>query len=252
MELDEAIAHTIDILHADRAKQYGYDLYPPQVARAFVERQKSIRDAEREGKVRQVTPIFMDAAWELCRRGLVRPGVRTIDEQAVKETGYSLTEAGRAALPKIDAANILVMQPGSLAATFANYKQRFGDGFIQRSTEAIRCRDAEAWLACCAMAGAAAESILLALAIAKKGDEQLVLHAYGQRSGRQKVLNMVTGPLDVNHRNTLTTFTGIISLWRDEAAHGRATPLTTANADEALRQLLHMSQWVDKEWADLT
>jgi hypothetical protein len=102
------------------------------------------------------------------------------------------------------------------------------------------------------MAGAAAESILLALAIAKTGDESHVLKTYGHAGGRGKVLNMITGQLDQYRRNTLTTFTNIISLWRDDAAHGKATPLSTANADEALRQLLHMSQWVDREWANLT
>lgn len=123
---------------------------------------------------------------------------------------------------------------------------------MQRSSEAIRCRNAEAWLGCCAMAGAAAESILLALAIAKTGDEPLVIRTYAQSGGRRKVLNMITRQLDQNRRDTLTTFTNIISLWRDEAAHGKATPLSTANADEALRQLLHMSQWVNREWGNLT
>jgi hypothetical protein len=102
------------------------------------------------------------------------------------------------------------------------------------------------------MAGAAAESILLALAIAKTGDEPLVIRTYAQSGGRRKVLNMITRQLDQNRRDTLTTFTNIISLWRDEAAHGKATPLSTANADEALRQLLHMSQWVNREWGNLT
>jgi hypothetical protein len=101
------------------------------------------------------------------------------------------------------------------------------------------------------MAGAAAESILLALAIAKTNDEALVVSSYGQSGGRRKVLNLIVGQLDQHRRVTLTTLTNIISLWRDEAAHGRATPLDTANADEALRQLLHMSQWVNREWANL-
>jgi hypothetical protein len=102
------------------------------------------------------------------------------------------------------------------------------------------------------MAGAAGEAILLALAIAKTNDELMVLRTYGYASGRRQVLNMIVGQADQARRDTLTTFTGIISLWRDEAAHGRASPLGTANADEALRQLLHMSQWVDREWAALT
>jgi hypothetical protein len=54
-----------------------------------------------------------------------------------------------------------------------------------------------------------------------------------------------------NIRDSLTTFSGIITLWRDDAAHGRASPLNTANADEALRQVLHMCQWVDREWLAL-
>jgi hypothetical protein len=49
---------------------------------------------------------------------------------------------------------------------------RFGDGFAQRAAEASRCHRTTNYLACCVMAGAAAESILLAVAIAKMaGDE---------------------------------------------------------------------------------
>src|SRR5262249_6256453 len=139
---------------------------------------------EMEPVIRELSPIFYEAAWELCRRGIVRPGVRMAGAQAVEEGGYSLTVAGRAALEDLDPATILIAQPGSLAAALTDYRPRFGDGFHQRSQEAIRCRDAEAWLACCAMAGAAAESVLLALAIQKDGDEGKVLKAYGQAGGR--------------------------------------------------------------------
>jgi hypothetical protein len=153
MELDEAIAHTIDMLRDDRAKWSDFDLYPSQVATAFAD-QQLVRDQDHyDREVGKLTPIFMDAAWKLCRRGLVRPGVRNRGGQPVGETGYSLTKAGRAALADIDPANILVMQPGSLAATFEGFKKRFGDGFMQRSSEAIRCRNAEAWLGCCAHGG---------------------------------------------------------------------------------------------------
>jgi hypothetical protein len=86
------------------------------------------------------------------------------------------------------------------------------------------------------MIGAAAESILLALAIGKVGNETQVLQAYRQSNGRRRVLNLVAGQIDQARRDTLTTFSNIISLWGDEAAHGIASPLSTANADEALRQ----------------
>ncbi|MCP3394602.1 hypothetical protein NLM27_38270 [Bradyrhizobium sp. CCGB12] len=251
MDLDEAIAILLELLRNDRARNYGYDLYA-RTGAEFAARQRHPHEHYLDGPVRELSPIFYEAAWELCRRGIVRPGVRRSGEQAVEEGGYSLTVAGRAALANLDAATILIAQPGSLAATFNGYRQLFGDGFHQRAMEAIRCRNAEAWLACCAMVGAAAESILLAIAITKEGDEERVLRVYRGNRGRQAVLNMIIGQADVQRRNTLTTFAGIVSLWRDDAAHGRASPIDTSNADEALRQLLHMCQWVDREWDNLT
>jgi hypothetical protein len=253
MELDEAIAIFIELLRTQRAGNYGYDLYARTGAEAAALRlHPHAHQRDRlELAMRELSPLFYEAAWELCRRGIVRPGVRRTGEQAVEEGGYSLTVAGRAALQDLDAATILLAQPGSLAATLAGYQNRFGGGFHQRAFEAIKCRNAEAWLACCAMVGAAAESVLLALAIAKTGDEEQVLRTYRHARGRQAVLNLIIGQANAPMRNTLTTFAGIVSLWRDDAAHGQASPIGTANADEALRQLLHMCQWVNREWGNL-
>ncbi|HUS52868.1 MAG TPA: hypothetical protein VMY41_02550 [Thermohalobaculum sp.] len=200
----------------------------------------------------QLSPIFFEAAWELCRRGIVRPGIRHNGEQAVEDGGYSLTVAGAAALDQLDVTDILITQPGSLATTFAEYLPRYGEAFHQRAQEAIKCRNVEAWLACCAMAGAAAESVLLALAIDKLGDEEKVLSLYRRAGGRKNVLNIIVGQANAITREQLSTFSNIISYWRDEAAHGRVSPISTANADEALRQLLHMCQWVNREWVALT
>ena len=251
MDLDEAIAILLDVLRNGRAGRYGYDLYP-RIGAEFAAQQRHPHEHHIELRVRELSPIFYEAAWELCRRGIVRPGVRTTGEQAEGEGGYSLTVAGRAALATLDGTSILIAQPGSLAATFNGYRARFGDGFHQRAMEAIKCRNAEAWLACCALVGAAAESVLLAIAIAKQGNEEQVLRAYHGNRGRQAVLNMIIGQADAHRRNTLTTFAGIVSLWRDDAAHGRASPIDTSNADEALRQLLHLCQWVAREWDNLT
>jgi hypothetical protein len=250
MDTDQAIAVLIALLQRGQAGNYGYDLYPRRGAE-FMAQELYPREHYRDQQVRELSPVFYEAAWQLCRRGIVRPGVRRAGDQAVEEGGYSLTEAGRAGLPNLDETSVLIMQPGALAAALSGYQNRFGAGFNQRAQEAVKCRNAEAWLACCAMVGAAAESILLALAIEKVGDEVQVLRAYSGTGGRQRVLNMVAGQQSQPPRETLTTFSGIISLWRDEAAHGRASPLSTANADESLRQLLHMCQWVDREWANL-
>lgn len=252
MDLDEAIGLTLELLQARQAQNFGYDLYPASVARVAGERLHQHDHHRQEQAIRDQSPIFYEAAWELCRRGIVRPGIRHTGEQAVDEGGYSLTVTGAATLDQLDATAILITQPGSLATTFAGYRRQYGEGFHQRAQEAVKCRNAEAWLACCAMTGAAAESVLLALAIAKVGDENEVLKKYRSAGGRKKVLNIVVGQANVITRDTLSTFSNIISFWRDEAAHGRASPISTANADEALRQLLHMCQWVDREWAALT
>lgn len=252
MDLDEAIAILIELLRTQQARNYGYDLYARKGAEIAAGRLHPSDHSGRERATIDLTPIFFEAAWELCRRGIVRPGVRKTGDQATDDGGYSLTIAGRTALASLDATAILLTQPGSLAGTLAGYRGRFGEGFYQRATEAIKCRNAEAWLACCAMVGAAAESVLLALAIGKVGDEDEILRAYRGARGRQTVLNAIIGQANGPARNTLTTFAGIVSLWRDDAAHGQASPIGTANADEALRQLLHMCQWVDREWPNLT
>jgi len=252
MDLDEAIALLIELLQRNQAGAYGYDLSARQGAQAAALRLHRDDHQQRERAVIDLTPIFFDAAWELCRRGIVRPGVRRTGDQAVDDGGYSLTVLGRAALPGLDETSFLLAQPGSLSATFQQYQHRFGSGFLQRAQEAIKCRNAEAWLGCCAMVGAAAESILLALAVAKIGDEAQALAVYKRANGRQLLLNAIVGQAMAQRRATLITFAGIVSLWRDEAAHGQASPIANANADEALRQLLHMCQWVDREWDNLT
>jgi hypothetical protein len=252
MELDEAIAILLEALRDGRTARYGYDLYARAGAEAAALRLHGRDHQQQERAVIELSGLFQEAAWELCRRGFVRPGTRRTGDQATDDGGYSLTVAGRAALHDLDNTALLLTQPGSLAATLAGYQSRFGDGFHQRAMEAIKCRNAEAWLACCAMVGAAAESILLALAAAKTGDQDAILRLYRQSRGRQAILNLIVGQANASLRNTITTFAGIVSLWRDDAAHGQQSPLGTANADEALRQLLHMCQWIDREWGILT
>lgn len=163
-----------------------------------------------------------------------------------------LTQAGREGLAKIDETALQILQPGALAQTLVVYSNRFGDGFLQKAQEAIRCRDCGAWLASCAMAGAAAEAVLLATAIAKRGDEEKALKEYLGVNGRRATINFIGGQLQGHMQEQLRIFAGIISLWRDDAAHGLLSVLTAANAEESLRQLLHMCQWFEKHWAQLT
>lgn len=250
MNHQEAVGNAILALKAGEASQYGYDYYSHKVARWVADRETK-NGQEAANLAVEYTPFFEEAGWTLSLRGLLRPGVRSFRAQAVEEGGYSLTSNAANQLAELDEFDVLVFQSGALSETFHGYVDKFGESFAQRAIEAIACRDSSAWLACCVMSGAAAEVILLSIAEAKVGDRDQVLDAYRRAHGRQNILNLIIGQAPEHRRRTLTAFAGIISIWRDEAGHGAATSINTANADEALRQLLHMCQWVSKEWEAL-
>lgn len=232
-----------------RYPSYGYDLVPTSSALHWA---TGVDPQNAEHLGREVSPIFLEAGWELCRRGILRPGVKAAGAQSIDEGGYSLTTYGKEWLDTADQSNFVIIESGSLARVFAEYREQFGEGFHQRSQEAIRCRRAEAWLACCVMVGAASESILLAIAVAKSGDEAAILAKYNGRSGRSEVIKSIAGSLPARLANSLQGFMGLLAYWRDEAGHGQVTELSLANADEALRQLLHLCQWANKNWKALT
>jgi hypothetical protein len=257
LTLDDAISFTISDLQrtvgqTNRNEDYGYDIWPPNVAGRWVARQNNGHNFQNETAVRGCAPVFYDAAWELCRRGIVRPGVKTTGAQAIDDGGYSLTQQGRIWIENHNATGYVPLESGSLAQVLGTYQARFGDAFHQRSQEAVRCRHCEAWLACCAMVGAASESILLKLAVGKVKDEEAVLSQYYSRSGRKNVMNILVGKAPKSISSQLETFMGLLAYWRDEAAHGQLSVLSVANADEALRQLLHLAQWADGNWDLLT
>ena len=88
-------------------------------------------------------------------------------------------------------------------------------------TDAIRCYGANVYLACCAMCGAAAESILLAIAVAKEGDADKVERLYLASSGRKKVENLVLGQQVKPIQEEFLGYMSLLKYWRDAASHGR-------------------------------
>jgi hypothetical protein len=132
---------------------YGYDIYLPNVIRAYL---VSIGEDEdkRELSV-QLSPDFYAAAWELCRRGILRPGVKIMGAQSTGfEDGYSTTPFGKQWLDESNLDDHVPTEPGRFAEMLKPYENRFGSPFYERSQEAIRCYGAHAYLACCVMCGA--------------------------------------------------------------------------------------------------
>jgi hypothetical protein len=123
--------------------------------------------------------------------GTLRPGVRdstgpftTIGSSG---DGYSITPMGERWLASADPRLHIPTDPARLATILAGFSTKFGPGFEQRAQEAVKCYNAQTYLACCAMCGAAAESILLAVAINRRGDAASVLRDYRAGGGRTRV-----------------------------------------------------------------
>jgi hypothetical protein len=194
---------------------------------------------------------FQDAAAELCRIGVLRLGERTpTGSYAQPGSGYSLTTFGRSwvaskpeSAPRDPARLFAVMQP---------FARRFGSGFLQRTAEAVGCYRTGHYLATCVMCGAAAESILLAIANAKVKDEELVLKDYRSATGRKRVTDKIAGTLKASLRDQLETFVRLLGYWRDDAGHGRDSSISEAQGNMALLQLLRFAQFADSEWDALT
>src|SRR5215467_9484113 len=137
---------------------------------------------------------FYDAAWELARIGVIRPGrVAPKGQEMANDFGdlWSITEFGFLWLP--DASKRPYLDMSRLSEIFASFGGRFGPGFAQRAVEAVRTYRTGNYLSACAMVGAAAESILLAVAVAKSGDEAKMLKMYQNSGGRSRVTTYVVG-----------------------------------------------------------
>jgi len=136
---DEALEYLLDFAREPRPtdhSDYGYEIYLPNVVRAFF--RETTGDVQ-ANQVRDVSPLFLDAAWELCRMGVLRPNVvRFFDQSTEEGQGYSLTEQGRAFVADPDRPDIALL-PGRSVQLIEQLAATFGDGFFQRGTEAMRC-----------------------------------------------------------------------------------------------------------------
>jgi hypothetical protein len=254
---EDFLAFALELLRTPHKPHYGdrgCDFYAQSVAYAWCRHHEGARPGEYDGaRENQIVAMAIETAWELVRRGFLRPGGKTYpDANAADPARFTLTSRGREWLVNADDTHFIVMQPGALSRALGAFRKQFGDGFEQRAQEALRCREADAWLATCAMCGAAAESILLALAVVKTGDEEAVFKEYRAATGRKKTIDGLVGKQPENLQRPFRSLMGILSYWRDDAAHGMASPISAPEAEEALRQLLMLAQFAAKNWKELT
>jgi hypothetical protein len=170
---DDALFIIINGLKDDQRQfsgGYGYDLYLPSLMRNYL----LSRGADNIGsQLASLSPVYYAAAWDLCRQGVLRPGIAQYNRQSTEDgsagNGYSITPFGEVWLREHVQDNYIPTQQGRFAQMLDAFGNQFGVGYRERAQEAIQCYGNHAYFACCAMCGAAAESIILALAISKDG-----------------------------------------------------------------------------------
>ncbi|HVQ71883.1 MAG TPA: hypothetical protein VMT08_30735 [Bradyrhizobium sp.] len=224
-----------------RRQNYGADLYVPLLLDRYWSRQGVDSNRQTDEQV----GAFYDAVAELCRIGVLRMGYRNPSRNVASggdiDRKFSLTAHGIRWVES--AGDRQVIEIGRMAEVFAEFT-RFGDGFDQRSSEAVGTYRHRNYLASCVMCGAAAEAILLAVGFAKLGEAR-ALKLYLGRSGRSELQKAITP--DAQFASALS----IMGYWRDDAAHGRATEIGEINAWASLTQLLQLAQFSEKHWSRL-
>lgn len=261
MDVDDALAAIARRLQGDpyRYRNYGYDLYLPLLWEAHYAELHGLNSHSYSREIAansaEWSPIFYAAAWELCRNGILRPGIRRVREQITCDgqagNGYSITPLGVRWLKEAGHLDFIPADPSRLGHMLERFRDRFGPGFNQRAQEAAKCWQMSAYLASCAMCGAAAESILLATAIAKTGDEARVLQQYRSANGTKKVRELLTHGASASIVRGIEGFVDLISYWRNEAVHGEVSPIAEYEAYEALGRLLRFAHFTDDNWDEI-
>lgn len=234
---------------------YGYDIYLPSLAINDLRITYKISNTESD-IFRKHSALFYNAAWELCRRGILRPGISIYEAQATADgasgNGYSITPFGHQWLQEADHHDFVPTEPEAFGKIIARYKDLFGPGFHQRAQEAIRCYGAHAYLACCVMCGAAAESIMLNLAIKKSKDEPKILKEYRTAHGRLKIENILLNNKKEPIRKNFSNINNLLKYWRDESAHGTVSKIAEEDAFIMLSKLLEICKLCENNHDILT
>ncbi|MBL9090220.1 MAG: hypothetical protein JNL96_03295 [Planctomycetaceae bacterium] len=253
---EDAFTQIVKMLQEGRGGNYGYGIYLPYVFDAWLHEARNV-DQHQAAYYDHISEPFFAAAWLLCRRGIIRPGVQRYHSQSTDEgsagSGYSVTPFGKQWLKEAAGKyDYVPTEPGRFAQMLDKFTPTFGSAFKVRAQEAVKCYGAHAHLACCVMCGAAAESIYLAIAIAKTGDQAQIEKDYSNPGGRGKIEKLILDPLGKGLQNEFRGYVGLMKYWRDVSAHGMCTNIEDSEAFTSLAILLRFAQFATDRWNDLT
>ncbi|MDQ3604981.1 MAG: hypothetical protein M3418_02145 [Gemmatimonadota bacterium] len=195
---------------------------------------------------------FYASAWHLVSRGVLMPVRPAADNRVPFGDSFQLTEYGSQWIGTMSGYEWNPMEHGRIAQLLVARAERFGNAFRARSLEAAVCYRSHTYLACCTMCGAAAESILLALAVARSGDEVEILREYRHSDGRSRIEKKLLQGQNSHVHQHLPKFMELLKYWRDDAAHGADAEINEEVAFVSLLLLLRFAAFADDRWETLT
>lgn len=243
-------------LENNRLNNFGYDVYLPYVIERYLTQHRNVSSFD------PITPTekedhsipFCEAAWDLCRKGILRLGrykYRTGDSELGVGTGFSITLYGHDWLSRYEVSDLLPAEPSRFIQIFSTFNSLFGNNYFRRAREAVNCYQTGNYLACCVMCGAATESILLAVAF-KIENENEVLKKYLTSRGRSNIEKLVFGKTPKHIQDRYQRYTDMISYWRDESGHGHDSDIDLHQPYISLLSLLRFAEFVKDHWDLLT
>ncbi len=253
-DVGEASEYLIEYLRIGKgaASRYGCDAWMEDVIAEYLFENT---DTPRERGMNPswsnpLAPSFLAAAWDLCRFGVLRPGGHDFAAHSAGQLqSFSITPFGKTWLAESPPWNYVPTSFDRLSKLLDAFTPRFGNSYHERAIDAARCYSAHAYFACCAMVGAAAESILLTVGEVKLG-EDVAVKTY--TSGTSRLEKRILANCGERVKRGLPTHTGLIGVWRGYSAHAAAVNLSEDQALMALRGLLHFSHFAEDNWKELT
>jgi hypothetical protein len=228
---------------------YGFDLYRDLLREKL---HLDPIDPTDSRIINEKLPI-LNAIWDLCIRGILRPGAVTYmsDRSIPMGNHFALTNYGLKWLRETNINEAIPMEYERYSKLLSHHDILFGEAYHFRAQEAVRCYEAHAYFACCALCGAAAESILLALAFKRIG-EQDALHDYQLSGGRYRIRNRLISHTKIDFQTRFDSFLGLLNYWRDESSHGIARSIGEPESFTSLLLLLRFAQLGSDEWDNIT
>lgn len=262
---DDALTRVASWLHAQSAPEQGpfrvslAQLLQSEILEANAVEREERRDengnySPTEPQLQVNTEPYFAAAWALVARGVLAPLPALRANQPLQPhcDDFLVTKRGRRWLDETFHEPALPAELTRFSNALTARATRLGHVYLDRALEALSCYHSNCFYACCVMAGASGEAILLELAAAKSGDRADAEGQLRSTKGRQKLVASIKAQKNGTEQRVLDQFVELAAYYRDDAAHGAGSPIDEEGAHLALMTLFRLARFADDRWASVT